>query len=199
MATFQLHATKTSPYCQSVRTQLLWRDWTCDEFFYSWKDLNDDSKNQELKTHPKAQVPQLRHGQVSVTDSFFITAYLEEIFCKECNWLATSDAMLFRTAEVELRDLLVLLYFYQKTRTKKFMPLFSWQVQLEKALRLLQKFHHLLSESPSAGKIHTFWMLSCIEKTASAMNVPLGDAFQKVRTHLGEMTCVKELAKTWEV
>ena len=103
MENVKLLASSESPYCQSVKGQLLAQGVPHVTEILSWRALQGNAAVRAL--NPKGQVPILVHAGGALCDSLFITVHLHGP-----QWLASPDALIFRTAEVELRDAMNAIY-----------------------------------------------------------------------------------------
>lgn len=119
MERYRLYAASESPYCQSVKGQLLRLGVPHVTTLLDWEGLRTSDQVRTL--NPKGQVPILVGPEGPVCDSLLITAMLELRHgsapgaegaqgAEGVGWLAGRDALLFRTADVELRDALMDLY-----------------------------------------------------------------------------------------
>jgi|GEM_PF-4782340 len=102
----QLFACSESPYCRTVKGLLRLRGIAHTTTLFDWNSLRAFEASGALaRLNPKNEVPVLVwHGRPLV-DSFLIAAFLEG-----SGWLGSGDALVFRTADVELRDALMTLY-----------------------------------------------------------------------------------------
>lgn len=127
MENLKLIASSESPYCQSVKGQLWAAGLPHTTETLTWEELRTSARVRAL--NPKAQVPLLEHAKGVLSDSLVISTHIcewsslwsptpqgtdgQEAGSRRGGglaWLASHDAAVFRTAEVELRDVLMEVY-----------------------------------------------------------------------------------------
>lgn len=127
MENLTLIASSESPYCQSVKGQLLAAGLLHTTEILTWEALRASPRVRARS--PKGQVPVLEHAAGVCVDSLLIAVQICEAASRRASahptaephvptaytagglaWLASQDALVFRTAEVELRDGLMEVY-----------------------------------------------------------------------------------------
>lgn len=104
----KLHWVADSPFSRIIKWLLCQRQMAHDDVLYAWNDLASDRFSRKL--NPKGQVPVLEFAGEALADSGLIVL---RVFAGQ-GWIASRDALLYRTAECDLAAVMQRLYAASK-------------------------------------------------------------------------------------